>query len=119
MQAMKQAQNNRGQSEQRASLKSMTKETQHATRTIDLSRKFQRVPKKGSEMSEEELEVEVERLEGMVVDVAREIEGGIRALLGVGEFLKGLREKEFENWGVVTSGESSFENRHNSRKNCD
>jgi len=84
-------------------------EAQHGTRTIDLLKKFQRVPKEGSEMSEEELEREVERLEGMVVDVARGMEGGIRVLPGVEEFLKGLREVGFENWGIVTSGASSFE----------
>jgi len=72
-------------------------------------RKFQRVPKKGSEMSEEELEREVERLEGMIVDVARGMEGGVRALPGVEEFLRGLKERGFESWGIVTSGESSFE----------
>lgn len=64
-------------------------------------------------MSEEELDWEVKRLEGMVVEMGKAMERngtgtGVRALPGVKEFLGKLREVEFKNFGVVTSGWSSL-----------
>ncbi|GAA5847432.1 hypothetical protein JCM5353_006437 [Sporobolomyces roseus] len=89
-------------------LRQFISEAQHGTRTKDILRKYQRVPKIGSEMSEEELDWEVKRLEGMVVEMGKAMERngtgtGVRALPGVKEFLGKLREVEFKNFGVVTS----------------
>ncbi|GAA5851440.1 hypothetical protein JCM9279_001067 [Rhodotorula babjevae] len=79
---------------------------QHGTRAVDLLRRFAVVPKRGSEMSEAELDAAVEELEREVgrtaARMAQQGEGGIVMLPGVAELLNGLREGG-ATWGVVTS----------------
>ncbi|BGP38511.1 DL-glycerol-3-phosphatase [Rhodotorula kratochvilovae] len=79
---------------------------QHGTRAKDLLRRFARVPKLGSEMSEEELDEAVEELEREVGRTAKRMadegKGGIVMLPGVEELLKGLGEGGAR-WGIVTS----------------
>ncbi|BGP14453.1 DL-glycerol-3-phosphatase [Rhodosporidiobolus nylandii] len=79
----------------------------HGTRAVDVLRRFMRVPKLGSECSEEELTREVEVLERSVGETAAKMkkEGkgqGIVMLPGVAGFLSELREGG-ACWGIVTS----------------
>lgn len=81
---------------------------QHGTRAKDLLRRFATMPKKGSEMSEEELDVAVEELEKSVGETAREMMemgegGGFVALPGVLDLLAKL-DAGGAQWGIVTSG---------------
>ncbi|GAA5974215.1 hypothetical protein JCM11641_003331 [Rhodosporidiobolus odoratus] len=82
----------------------------HGTRSIDLLRRFMRVPKLGSECTEEELQAEVEKLEGGVVETARKMKEqgkeGIEKLPGVETLLNKLREGGSA-WGIVTSATST------------
>ncbi|KPV76493.1 uncharacterized protein RHOBADRAFT_13536 [Rhodotorula graminis WP1] len=79
---------------------------QHGTRAKDLLRRFAARPKRGCEMSEEELDAAVEELESEVgrtaAGMASEGERGIVMLPGVERMLEKLREGR-ANWGVVTS----------------
>ncbi|GAA5893015.1 hypothetical protein JCM8208_004154 [Rhodotorula glutinis] len=79
---------------------------QHGTRARDLLRQFAVRPKRGSEMSERELDEAVEELEREVGRTARRMksegERGIVMLPGVDVILKKLREGG-ATWGVVTS----------------
>lgn len=83
---------------------------QHGTRARDLLRRFAVHPKRGSEMSESELDEAVEELEREVGRTAnrwaQQGEGGIVMLPGVAELLEKLREGA-ASWGIVTSGASS------------
>ncbi|KAL7343019.1 HAD-superfamily hydrolase, subfamily IA, variant 3 [Rhodotorula toruloides] len=81
---------------------------QHGTRAKDLLRRFATTPKKGSEMSEEELDAAVEELEKSVGETARQMKAhgegsGIVALPGVLELLAKLQGGGAQ-WGIVTSG---------------
>lgn len=85
---------------------------QHGTRAKDLLRRFATTPKKGSEMSEEELDAAVEELEKSVGETARQMKAhgegsGIVALPGVLELLAKLQGGGAQ-WGIVTSGEKQF-----------
>ncbi|BGP00915.1 DL-glycerol-3-phosphatase [Rhodotorula toruloides] len=80
---------------------------QHGTRAKDLLRRFATTPKKGSEMSEEELDAAVEELEKSVGETARQMKAygegsGIVALPGVLELLATLQGGGAQ-WGIVTS----------------
>ncbi|BGP30765.1 DL-glycerol-3-phosphatase [Rhodotorula toruloides] len=81
---------------------------QHGTRAKDLLRRFATTPKKGSEMSEEELDAAVEELEKSVSETARQMKAhgegsGIVALPGVLELLATLQGGGGAQWGIVTS----------------
>jgi len=83
---------------------------QHGTRARDLLRRFAVRPKRGSEMSEVELDEAVEELEREVgrtaSRMAQQGEGGIVMLPGVAKLLEKLREGA-ASWGIETSGASS------------
>lgn len=75
----------------------------------DNVRKFQTVPKKGSEMTEEELDVAARKIEYSIAEEGRLLKEaggrGIERLPGVEKFLKQLQQGGAR-WGIVTSGRS-------------
>ncbi|GAA6058823.1 hypothetical protein JCM10212_001939 [Sporobolomyces blumeae] len=84
----------------------------HGRRAQDLLREFQEVPKRGSEMTERELDDEVRRIERAVVETAERAQAqgtgdGVRALPGVLELLHRFDEVGFSNWAIVTSATST------------
>ncbi|GAA5878980.1 hypothetical protein JCM1840_007401 [Sporobolomyces johnsonii] len=88
--------------------------SRHGTRTKDLLRQFATTPKRGSEMSDAELDVATEEIERSVIVMAREMrdrsEGsdeGIRMLPGVRNLLAQLRDAQ-ANWGIVTSATRTY-----------
>ncbi|BGP23459.1 haloacid dehalogenase-like hydrolase domain containing protein [Rhodotorula toruloides] len=80
---------------------------QHGTRARDLLRHFATTPKKGSDMSEEELDAAVDELEKSIGETAREMKAhgegsGIVALPWVLDLLAKLQAGGAQ-WGIVTS----------------
>jgi beta-phosphoglucomutase-like phosphatase (HAD superfamily) len=81
----------------------------HGIRTKDILRKYQKVPKLGSEMTEEELESEAKKSEALVIEEAKAKreqgeKGGIEALPGVVSLVERFSSLGWKNWGIVTSG---------------
>ncbi|SCZ89750.1 BZ3500_MvSof-1268-A1-R1_Chr9g10580 [Microbotryum saponariae] len=78
----------------------------HGVRTRDTIKRWQTVPKPGSEMSEDELDQEVFRIEGLIASNGRMLaergERGIYELPGVHRMIKDLI-KGGARWGIVTS----------------
>ncbi|SCV69893.1 BQ2448_1287 [Microbotryum intermedium] len=78
----------------------------HGVRTRDNIKRWQTVPKPGSEMSEHELDLEVFRIEGLIASNGRMLaergERGIYELPGVHRLIKDL-VKGGARWGIVTS----------------
>lgn len=76
-------------------------------RTRDNVKKFQTVPKPGSELSEEELVATVEEIEIGIALTGKRLKeeggAGIERLPGVGKLLTALRDGGAR-WGIVTSG---------------
>ncbi|SGY13592.1 BQ5605_C010g05903 [Microbotryum silenes-dioicae] len=78
----------------------------HGVRTRDNIKRWQTVPKPGSEMSEDELDQKVFRIEGLIASNGRMLaergERGIYELPGVHRLIKDL-VKGGARWGIVTS----------------
>lgn len=74
---------------------------------LDSIKRFQTVPKLGSEMTEDALDEEVRQIELGIAEegarIAREGGRGISVLPGVEKLLDALREGGAR-WGIVTSG---------------
>ncbi|GAA5975640.1 hypothetical protein JCM5350_002676 [Sporobolomyces pararoseus] len=87
--------------------------TIHGVRTKEILRKYQRLPKLGSELSEEELDLEAVKSEELVIEAAAKAKergdtNGITPLSGVISLLEKLRSMNFEKWGIVTSATSKY-----------
>ncbi|GAA5962829.1 hypothetical protein JCM3765_001537 [Sporobolomyces pararoseus] len=85
----------------------------HGVRTKEILRKYQRFPKSGNEMREEELDSEALKSEELVIEAAMAAKKkgdavGIAPLPGVVSLLEKLKSLNFGNWGIVTSATPNY-----------
>ncbi|KAI5479043.1 hypothetical protein MNV49_004325 [Pseudohyphozyma bogoriensis] len=83
----------------------------HGVRSADQVRKYQTVPKLGTELTDEEMKATVEQMELHTANTAKALAAaggqGITRLPGVEDLLKGLR-KGGARWGLVTSASKTY-----------